>query len=134
MMRDIIPHLKDARSQSLFYWIIYSYVPSSGEPSVPSESLNPYFIGLSILIIWRHLSWIFFEWLSQSLFYWIIYSYNARTILSSSSKNSLNPYFIGLSILILQSGPATDEMDAVSILILLDYLFLSSKERKWYYE
>ena len=65
------------------------------------ESLNPYFIGLSILIILSNLEKGVLEKLSQSLFYWIIYSYK------SSVRNMeligvacLNPYFIGLSILI----------------------------------
>ena len=88
-------------------------------------SLNPYFIGLSTLII------VFpqngtFCYQSQSLFYWIIYSYSYLNELMRSIENvsililldyllllteklqeekdkkSLNPYFIGLSTLIIE--------------------------------
>ena len=38
------------KSQSLFYWIIYSYHPSSKGRNKSVHSLNPYFIGLSTLI------------------------------------------------------------------------------------
>ena len=86
------------KSQSLFYWIIYSYNPWDNLDDLDLPGLNPYFIGLSILILLT----IFFR---------------------SSFICSLNPYFIGLSILII-----LDYMNGiteyVSILILLDYLFL----------
>ena len=63
------------------------------------ESLNPYFIGLSILI--KNTTKKKEEnGVSQSLFYWIIYSYNGKTIKLGRKEKSLNPYFIGLSILI----------------------------------
>ena len=38
-------------SQSLFYWIIYSYKLAGGIALGYLVGLNPYFIGLSILII-----------------------------------------------------------------------------------
>ena len=67
-------------SQSLFYWITYSYVLGNDLYTIYNEgSLNPYFIGLPILIS----SWCYF-----------IYR----------EGNSLNPYFIGLPILILEVG------------------------------
>ena len=85
-------------SQSLFYWIIYSYRGVWDWALNFNPRLNPYFIGLSILI---------FDVLDAKI----------------SAAKSLNPYFIGLSILIFVTttfGNVTD----VSILILLDYLFL----------
>ena len=39
-------------------------------------------------------------------------------------EEGLNPYFIGLSILIMYSTDFQEDTEAVSILILLDYLFL----------
>ena len=65
----------------------------------PSFRLNPYFIGLPILMLRRKSIMKQNQGLSQSLFYWITYSYNI-------SKDHL----IGAGV--------------VSILILLDYLFL----------
>ena len=91
----------EVESQSLFYWIIYSYLlVTKFTPEEDEEGLNPYFIGLSILIL-KKLSSVdsIFSWKSQSLFYWIIYSY------------FMNP----------KDSRLTWE---VSILILLDYLFL----------
>ena len=43
------------------------------------DSLNPYFIGLSILISSYLCIQNYVEGVSQSLFYWIIYSYNRKT-------------------------------------------------------
>ena len=64
----------------------------------PVESFNPYFIGLPILM-------------------------NIHLIKSAHLKG-FNPYFIGLPILILRDLLLTEEKTEVSILILLDYLFL----------
>ena len=64
-------------SQSLFYWITYSY--QEVEDKLKKLLLK----------------------LSQSLFYWITYSYGAVHILLGENVNGLNPYFIGLPILIL---------------------------------
>ena len=61
---------------------------------------------------------------SQSLFYWIIYSYYEEADMLELKDNSLNPYFIGLSILIFAGLNENEKMLGVSILILLDYLFL----------
>ena len=114
------------RSQSLFYWIIYSYTWDSCSSYIYIfRSLNPYFTGLSILITtdiikmetepWRSQSlfyWIIYSYLfhlfpflflhlpSQSLFYWIIYSYYYTEDLFTDPSIRLNPYFTGLSILI----------------------------------
>ena len=38
------------KSQSLFYWIIYSYFMRLSYPTDSFTSLNPYFTGLSILM------------------------------------------------------------------------------------
>ena len=92
--------LKDFLSQSLFYWIIYSYQYGEvyGLPD-PEEGLNPYFIGLSTLIL--------------------------ETLLFSKRERwSLNPYFIGLSTLIRAGLGRINFNIKVSILILLDYLLL----------
>ena len=97
------------------------------------EGLNPYFIGLSILIILNHKNSTRLSQ-SQSLFYWIIYSYTVANIeLDYKPEASLNPYFIGLSILINPDYYSHIIGNIVSILILLDYLFLyfSITENFW---
>ena len=63
------------------------------------DSLNPYFTGLSILII-------------------------HSTIPLNRGWKGLNPYFTGLSILIKLEDNYHTMSELVSILILLDYLFL----------
>ena len=88
-------------SQSLFYWIIYSYL-------------------LPLFRIYQCFQ------LSQSLFYWIIYSYSFLQFLLLDILACLNPYFIGLSILMVYCPEAQELGEIVSILILLDYLFLFS--------
>ena len=70
---------------------------------------------------------------SQSLFYWITYSYNQKRKGSCSNNGCLNPYFIGLPILILAAILTTDKEFLVSILILLDYLFLYRSVEKALY-
>ena len=62
-------------SQSLFYWIIYSYSPK-GHGSKSRADLN-----VSILILLDYLFLL------------------ARNYNSKMDKGCLNPYFIGLSIL-----------------------------------
>ena len=62
------------KSQSLFYWITYSYIQQLHETDPELQGLNPYFIGLPILIRF-------------------LYDYR-------NGPGSLNPYFIGLPILI----------------------------------
>ena len=112
------------KSQSLFYWITYSYGFVTTVMGDVTDRLNPYFIGLPILIS----TCSFYSYygstclnpyfiglpilihalkkvekriyLSQSLFYWITYSYKDGVLL-----------IVGALI-------------RVSILILLDYLFL----------
>ena len=64
-----------------------------------NEGLNPYFIGLSILIIYNSEVHRLDD-VSQSLFYWIIYSYFIVGVTTPLGDYCLNPYFIGLSILI----------------------------------
>ena len=64
-----------------------------------ANCLNPYFIGLPILIA-------------------------KATIKANEVKKRLNPYFIGLPILIVMKKLSLKELNTVSILILLDYLFL----------
>ena len=63
------------------------------------ESLNPYFTGLPILIAEHK---------------------NGTQFLSTG----FNPYFTGLPILIASTPDHEDVINEVSILILLDYLFL----------
>ena len=62
-------------SQSLFYWIIYSYIVLALIELLSGNCLNPYFIGLSILII--------------------------EEMIKEVIPHRLNPYFIGLSILMI---------------------------------
>ena len=71
--------MTEERSQSLFYWIIYSYHLIGAGVGAGAASLNPYFTGLSILITF--------------------YPYY-----SDDENNGLNPYFTGLSILICPAG------------------------------
>ena len=134
--------------QSLFYWITYSYnelgilIIKSVDGFNPyfiglpiliglhhpyleqrSACFNPYFIGLPILIIkslWRYKS-ILSRF--QSLFYWITYSYVIE------AKRQIQ--ILKVSILILldylflsSHGFISFHLLIVSILILLDYLFL----------
>ena len=86
-------------SQSLFYWITYSYNEGSSLVVKFYNCLNPYFIGLPILI------------------------FELQEILKGGEKG-LNPYFIGLPILIFYHKNNPAKFGKVSILILLDYLFL----------
>ena len=87
-------------SQSLFYWIIYSY-------SLQSNPLKDY-QDVSILILLDYLFLLYLALcdklssvLSQSLFYWIIYSYSLMRSYVVIDVSCLNPYFTGLSILII---------------------------------
>ena len=71
---------------------------------------------------------------SQSLFYWIIYSYYVLFLVFHNMPICLNPYFIGLSILMKATVRSQKKQSKVSILILLDYLFLlggKSYEQLW---
>ena len=86
------------KSQSLFYWIIYSY-------RVNFMDLKNLIEDVSILILLDYL----FLFRLKSTF---VFRYEG-----------LNPYFIGLSILI-RKVITKDLSQKVSILILLDYLFL----------
>ena len=63
----------------------------------------------------------------QSLFYWITYSYeDGFRIETFYPWPGFNPYFIGLPILISLIVEIFNFVNGiVSILILLDYLFLS---------
>ena len=87
--------------------------------------LNPYFTGLSILIRRRCIIMNLTKE-SQSLFYWIIYSYELENCqrrdmtLTVSILILLDYLFLSC---ILNTYPIEEE--DVSILILLDYLFLS---------
>ena len=90
---------EDKLSQSLFYWIIYSYFTGSRSSSRRNAGLNPYFIGLSILIhttkslVFRYIDSLNPYFIGLSIL--IIYRLFPRLFYSG-----LNPYFIGLSILI----------------------------------
>ena len=68
---------KERESQSLFYWIIYSYELDKLEQKEINNSLNPYFTGLSILI-------------------------NPQDGIGNMGRQRLNPYFTGLSILMMK--------------------------------
>ena len=48
--KKVIKLFQDWESQSLFYWIIYSYLVDNDIVVNKERSLNPYFTGLSILI------------------------------------------------------------------------------------
>ena len=113
-----------------------------------SVGFNPYFTGLPILIyvniagdedspevsILILLDYLFLSKSSlevsdevvkfQSLFYWITYSYTYTTCNKHRCDSGFNPYFTGLPILILTGNTEGLSKKEVSILILLDYLFL----------
>ena len=137
------------QSQSLFYWIIYSYFPVhrwySFKNSVSILILLDYlflfseeifsiffFRIVSILILLDYLflctsSWStkFFSLKSQSLFYWIIYSYQllfevVKHIFIMSQSLFYWIIYSYLERSVMQHVVSTK----VSILILLDYLFL----------
>ena len=66
--------------------------------------------------------------LFQSLFYWITYSYSHKMGEIPRKIKRFNPYFTGLPILMPEEDPEDEEeIIEVSILILLDYLFLYSQ-------
>ena len=113
-------------SQSLFYWITYSYhfgKKKSGYLVCSSQSLF-YWITYSYFTLITFSS-AFHLQLSQSLFYWITYSYHLLgLLLTHKLSQGLNPYFIGLPILIISHRSIRSRLCEVSILILLDYLFL----------
>ena len=141
--------LKCFLSQSLFYWIIYSYAKSFSTSLIASISLNPYFIGLSILIRKKGQE-EFLRWCLNPYFIGLSILIIGIIFYISGEDRSLNPYFIGLSILILDGTGGISfyvqksqslfywiiysyiaklvkkhkEKKIVSILILLDYLFL----------
>ena len=95
-------------SQSLFYWITYSYnckVNCALLIAVESQSLF-YWITYSYIIVSALVRSACPE--SQSLFYWITYSYTELTL------------------------PHLETAQVVSILILLDYLFLFPYKTKFY--
>ena len=116
--------LKIDMSQSLFYWIIYSYfVGLSEDQQMLGKGLNPYFIGLSILIcvvidVSSNLTRK-----SQSLFYWIIYSYKEEKKMDLEERSVSILILLDYLFLQMISG-ALKKDSSVSILILLDYLFL----------
>ena len=110
---------------SILILLDYLFLSSTGFAATKNiiMGLNPYFIGLPILItklghvcIPLHQSQSLFYWItysyngdgqiigvrgfqSQSLFYWITYSY-IYCIGINRKRKCLNPYFIGLPILI----------------------------------
>ena len=86
-------------------------------------SFNPYFTGLSILIYIEYIRKYIRKWF-QSLFYWIIYSY---IMLRSRIENYVDMVSILILLdylFLLSFEDTTGRTVAVSILILLDYLFL----------
>ena len=91
--------------------------------SFSQNRLNPYFTGLSILI--RRLERLIEEnkaglnpyFTGLSILITVLQKY-------LSVHKGLNPYFTGLSILIIILVEPGDRLVNVSILILLDYLFL----------
>ena len=109
--------------QSLFYWITYSYLQPHSTKVLLYCCFNPYFIGLPILILYRY---------NREHFYYGFNPYfiglpiliGPNTNLPVLEYSCFNPYFIGLPILIDQQDGVLLIVGAVSILILLDYLFL----------
>ena len=112
-------------------------------------SLNPYFIGLSILIMdfnagttlhWTVSILILLDYLfllsyfyafqillyqSQSLFYWIIYSYTCALNTPQAQYPVSILILLDYLFLFQKDEDGNPHITKVSILILLDYLFLS---------
>ena len=111
--------------QSLFYWITYSYYSDSTIVLFLSWKFQSLFYWITYSYPWDDLDNLDLPAGFQSLFYWITYSYNCERSTGNYKSTSFNPYFIGLPILILefQFLMLLDQV-IVSILILLDYLFL----------
>ena len=137
--------------QSLFYWITYSYYKYKNACIKFAKSFNPYFTGLPILMKKRQvctlilllqvsililLDYLFLftragctnSFISkgfQSLFYWITYSYTASGCAPSPSPRPFQSlfYWITYSYSLITWEESTLKLN-VSILILLDYLFL----------
>ena len=65
------------------------------------KRLNPYFIGLSILIMSKNIASIFNNNVSILILLDYLFLYRKMDRLESYQEG-LNPYFIGLSILILE--------------------------------
>ena len=116
-------HILHGRSQSLFYWITYSYKKYWGYRSILKivsililldylflwgsfkaglrgwYGLNPYFIGLPILILIYECFCYFLNGLNP-YFIGLPILINYDIASSTTIRGSLNPYFIGLPILI----------------------------------
>ena len=133
--------------QSLLYWISYSYggivavllvlfavsiliildflflseIEAFMEQGL--HSFNPYYTGFPILIKCIPQSrWSYLKF--QSLLYWISYSYHKNNRDGKRSEGSFNPYYTGFPILILNLSNPSKVVQRVSILIILDFLFL----------
>ena len=145
------------RFQSLFYWITYSYAAIS-----LSKSNASLLVSILILLDYLFLSRRFrslrrrrnvsililldYLFLSSILICLLVFSLSfnpyfiglpiliRKHALDNYSKDSsFNPYFIGLPILIILISCFNSSSSAVSILILLDYLFLYSSGKITFY-
>ena len=135
--------------QSLFYWITYSY-NNIGDGnyvntkkvsililldylflsikwcsfSIFCSSFNPYFTGLPILITRLEYTVERFNDRFQSLFYWITYSYSKERIVQEAIINLFQSLFYWITYSYILISFLSSLAVFVSILILLDYLFL----------
>ena len=89
-----------------------------------SKSFNPYFIGLPILIMNLELEFAPEEFKGFNPYFIGLPILILTFLRYLPTLRSFNPYFIGLPILILTSNFIFIIFLLVSILILLDYLFL----------
>mgnify|MGYP001684542184 CR=1 FL=1 len=112
------------QSQSLFYWITYSYFENEFEKITLINGSQSLFYWITYSYKRNIINKDLFGGLSQSLFYWITYSYFGTRRWDVRESDGLNPYFIGLPILISMQTTRSSLLSRVSILILLDYLFL----------
>ena len=89
------------------------------------EGFNPYFIGLPILIAAKGIKIINVYGVSILILLDYLFLYFPYISTVGLVRNGFNPYFIGLPILILSKKFIFSNFSkSVSILILLDYLFL----------
>ena len=87
---------------------------------------NPYFIGLPILMRKKLYFTYLNIWWFQSLFYWITYSYNKERLWLRKISRRFQSLFYWITYSYDISIQIIRRWKLVSILILLDYLFLFS--------
>ena len=108
--------------QSLLYWIGYSNLPGGGALLDGQRGFNPCCIGLGIqTFLFGALDELDMRF--QSLLYWIGYSNSLRAINRETELAGFNPCCIGLGIQTVRMQKRVMKLKAVSILVVLDWVF-----------